>query len=137
MTAPSSIPGWLHAGARVLAIEVPGRPSQPRPDAASSHSHAAFPDPTNDDGPRAATAGRQFLSAADKDRNVGTLPAEHSSPQFRVAASPAQGRSERGGHEAILTTAERSEEHTSELQSRSDLVCRLLLEKKKTRRHVQ
>src|SRR2546428_5136048 len=28
----------------------------------------------------------------------------------------------------------RSEEHTSELQSRSDLVCRLLLEKKKRRR---
>src|SRR2546421_9678893 len=32
----------------------------------------------------------------------------------------------------------RSEEHTSELQSRSDLVCRLLLEKKKkTNRHTQ
>src|SRR6478672_12703619 len=29
--------------------------------------------------------------------------------------------------------APRSEEHTSELQSRSDLVCRLLLEKKKTK----
>src|SRR2546428_6421089 len=29
---------------------------------------------------------------------------------------------------------ERSEEHTSELQSRSDLVCRLLLEKKKNQR---
>src|SRR5260221_6361574 len=28
----------------------------------------------------------------------------------------------------------RSEEHTSELQSHSDLVCRLLLEKKKTRK---
>src|SRR2546430_11616741 len=28
---------------------------------------------------------------------------------------------------------ERSEEHTSELQSQSNLVCRLLLEKKKTR----
>src|SRR5438105_14707070 len=28
--------------------------------------------------------------------------------------------------------SERSEEHTSELQSRVDLVCRLLLEKKKT-----
>ena len=27
----------------------------------------------------------------------------------------------------------RSEEHTSELQSHSDLVCRLLLEKKKTK----
>src|SRR5206468_10433377 len=31
----------------------------------------------------------------------------------------------------IWSTAHRSEEHTSELQSRSDLVCRLLLEKKK------
>src|SRR5699024_11874251 len=30
----------------------------------------------------------------------------------------------------------RSEEHTSELQSRFDLVCRLLLEKKKTYTHV-
>src|SRR5436190_6505866 len=30
------------------------------------------------------------------------------------------------------STAGRSEEHTSELQSHSDLVCRLLLEKKKT-----
>src|SRR2546421_4209911 len=30
-----------------------------------------------------------------------------------------------------LLNEERSEEHTSELQSRSDLVCRLLLEKKK------
>src|SRR2546428_6100341 len=35
----------------------------------------------------------------------------------------------RGGH---LLRFWRSEEHTSELQSRSDLVCRLLLEKKKT-----
>src|SRR5690349_23356952 len=29
----------------------------------------------------------------------------------------------------------RSEEHTSELQSRRDLVCRLLLEKKKNKKH--
>src|SRR2546429_7300306 len=35
---------------------------------------------------------------------------------------------ERGGQPAV-----RSEEHTSELQSRLHLVCRLLLEKKKTR----
>src|SRR2546421_442412 len=31
----------------------------------------------------------------------------------------------------------RSEEHTSELQSRSDLVCRLLLEKKKNGVHLE
>src|SRR2546422_8395382 len=34
--------------------------------------------------------------------------------------------------EAILFTSLRSEEHTSELQSRLHLVCRLLLEKKKS-----
>src|SRR3712207_8903871 len=33
---------------------------------------------------------------------------------------------------ACLAVVERSEEHTSELQSRQYLVCRLLLEKKKT-----
>src|SRR5260221_5586857 len=33
------------------------------------------------------------------------------------------------------STAFRSEEHTSELQSHSDLVCRLLLEKKKNHRY--
>src|SRR6266496_6447301 len=31
----------------------------------------------------------------------------------------------------------RSEEHTSELQSRRDLVCRLLLEKKKNKEYIQ
>src|SRR2546421_6736955 len=35
---------------------------------------------------------------------------------------------------SAYTGEPRSEEHTSELQSRSDLVCRLLLEKKKTKR---
>src|SRR2546429_3459679 len=34
----------------------------------------------------------------------------------------------------LPTEAERSEEHTSELQSRLHLVCRLLLEKKKNKR---
>src|SRR5438874_6583764 len=34
----------------------------------------------------------------------------------------------------LAGTGERSEEHTSELQSRRDLVCRLLLEKKKKKK---
>src|SRR5437868_11074745 len=34
------------------------------------------------------------------------------------------------------TVTSRSEEHTSELQSRFDLVCRLLLEKKKPESHL-
>src|SRR3982750_4977830 len=37
------------------------------------------------------------------------------------------------GNPRRISPAGRSEEHTSELQSRSDLVCRLLLEKKNTR----
>src|SRR5690349_22820956 len=35
----------------------------------------------------------------------------------------------------FLRPVKRSEEHTSELQSRRDLVCRLLLEKKKKKTH--
>src|SRR5699024_376125 len=38
---------------------------------------------------------------------------------------------ELGGNDPFLVLDRRSEEHTSELQSRFDLVCRLLLEKKK------
>src|SRR2546427_3094502 len=39
------------------------------------------------------------------------------------------GRGDRGAR--VLARLRRSEEHTSELQSQSNLVCRLLLEKKK------
>src|SRR2546426_4371011 len=41
------------------------------------------------------------------------------------------GEDFRGLREDILVEAQRSEEHTSELQSPCNLVCRLLLEKKK------
>src|SRR3712207_9313440 len=41
------------------------------------------------------------------------------------------------GAGARVTFADRSEEHTSELQSRQYLVCRLLLEKKKRQRELQ
>src|SRR5690625_6275081 len=46
---------------------------------------------------------------------------------------PVVARSDRGRHpkEQISVRRPRSEEHTSELQSRGHLVCRLLLEKKK------
>src|SRR2546430_11825729 len=37
---------------------------------------------------------------------------------------------------SAINTGGRSEEHTSELQSQSNLVCRLLLEKKKKRKRV-
>src|SRR5215213_1040642 len=49
---------------------------------------------------------------------------------FRSALLRA-GRSGRGGAPPPAAGSRRSEEHTSELQSLSNLVCRLLLEKKK------
>src|SRR5262249_58792643 len=48
----------------------------------------------------------------------------------RVRAGPKGARAWRGGGAEDLWCA-RSEEHTSELQSLTNLVCRLLLEKKK------
>src|SRR2546428_7547801 len=45
---------------------------------------------------------------------------------------PRRTRRRPGSSKIYGSSLARSEEHTSELQSRSDLVCRLLLEKKKT-----
>src|SRR5206468_7980145 len=50
---------------------------------------------------------------------------------FRGTAYGDTVRSELLGAYRVSAEQLRSEEHTSELQSRSDLVCRLLLEKKK------
>src|SRR5947207_10997632 len=65
----------------------------------------------------------QFLAETQTDALVilqrGRLVAEHY----------ANGMTYETPH--ILMSVSRSEEHTSELQSHSDLVCRLLLEKKK------
>src|SRR2546427_13052787 len=44
---------------------------------------------------------------------------------------PVPGSSHRSGRGRRLRPEDRSEEHTSELQSQSNIVCRLLLEKKK------
>src|SRR5438034_5827653 len=70
------------------------------------------------------------VCSSDLDLGHARAPPVSRSPQALV------GRCTR----EILATARpqresaRSEEHTSELQSHSDLVCRLLLEKKKRKR---
>src|SRR2546421_3606534 len=53
------------------------------------------------------------------------------SPNHPTLAKPLSPRDTWQGGWKTLPRLRRSEEHTSELQSRSDLVCRLLLEKKK------
>src|SRR5438132_9579113 len=51
----------------------------------------------------------------------------------RDAGWPRRGDGRPGNARGNARQVRRSEEHTSELQSHSDLVCRLLLEKKKRR----
>src|SRR6266496_1184458 len=53
------------------------------------------------------------------------------SPARTTSARPPTRVASTGVPAASASTTVRSEEHTSELQSRRDLVCRLLLEKKK------
>src|SRR5438034_4515227 len=69
-------------------------------------------------------AGRGFQGrSAAEDRGV---PSRGGARPAVRPGGPRPGRL--GGHG---DGSDRSEEHTSELQSHSDLVCRLLLEKKK------
>src|SRR5260221_10988593 len=68
---------------------------------------------------------------------------------LRGAHRPSPGRILKGGHHSLAHPTipangqrsylrlSRSEEHTSELQSHSDLVCRLLLEKKKKEKFIK
>src|SRR2546430_17322496 len=66
---------------------------------------------------------------------------------FRSRAVPARRRSSpccgcrgtasRAACRSRARGSRRSEEHTSELQSQSNLVCRLLLEKKKKHKHLR
>src|SRR3712207_9055788 len=61
----------------------------------------------------------------------GTGP-ERADAHAGLAGEPPVGRGHEGGRLLVPGQDElRSEEHTSELQSRQYLVCRLLLEKKK------
>src|SRR5206468_10913985 len=68
----------------------------------------------------------QLTLSGTTHTNAGDYPSEAWSFAGGTNYNDASGTV----HDA-LAKATRSEEHTSELQSRSDLVCRLLLEKKK------
>src|SRR5438874_4874204 len=66
---------------------------------------------------------RSILERLNRPRSTATRTATDSASDLRRSVLRNLGN--------LLNT--RSEEHTSELQSRRDLVCRLLLEKKKNR----
>src|SRR5207249_9141310 len=61
-------------------------------------------------------------------------PAGHRAG-VKVAEAVVRAAARHGVNTLTLYAFSRSEEHTSELQSRFDLVCRLLLEKKKKKKN--
>src|SRR3712207_7387554 len=71
-----------------------------------------------------------FRSGSDR----GQLSVMAQQAQAAMGTPDLEAVADRGYYkgEDILACERRSEEHTSELQSRQYLVCRLLLEKKKT-----
>src|SRR5215211_490014 len=75
-----------------------------------------------------AAEGHGFTSETDAEI-VAHLIERHEKGDLTDAVRSAFA--ELRGHYAFAAMHSRSEEHTSELQSHSDLVCRLLLEKKK------
>src|SRR2546427_7341377 len=91
------------------------------------------------------TRGQDALAVAGEilSRGDGSLRRLATRPWAEVARIPGVGRTKAARLAAAIELGrrigteaepppERSEEHTSELQSQSNLVCRLLLEKKKS-----
>src|SRR5205085_11315929 len=91
-------------------------------------SPPSLPSPTN--------TRLSFFSSSAPPRHLHSFPTRRSSDLSRAARVAAQSRHRHRlgdrGDRGVLRPAScvRSEEHTSELQSQSNLVCRLLLEKK-------
>src|SRR5256885_12217041 len=77
-----------------------------------------------------------FITSLESPSSMLTATtAKPGPPSFRCSRSRDGISTRHGGHQVAHTlsriTLSRSEEHTSELQSPCNLVCRLLLEKKK------
>src|SRR5207247_3425048 len=72
---------------------------------------------------RCSRAAREHSAGGRQGSSRGALDAQHRASHVA------------GGLRRVIQA--RSEEHTSELQSRVDLVCRLLLEKKKLQTNIK
>src|SRR5947209_10992064 len=74
-----------------------------------------------------------FYGPADRGESISTIHAALDAGITLLDTGDFYGM----GHNEMLIGEARSEEHTSELQSRQYLVCRPLLEKKKSSRTVR
>src|SRR3712207_7480365 len=79
---------------------------------------------------RSRGAGCGAADDQRQERQQRARPAQIHSAQCLTASAGAPQSAQRGTRRWYFADRVRSEEHTSELQSRQYLVCRLLLEKK-------
>src|SRR5690606_40695723 len=73
----------------------------------------------------------QMDASATRSTIRTTMPIQVSGPSMSMCLRRVRAASRAEATKRNLAARARSEEHTSELQSRENLVCRLLLEKKK------
>src|SRR5699024_11485644 len=121
------------AGAHVSAINVVAVPFAMLAPIAMRRGHSRLVAPL---APMIAVAGVGVLLAAGSSGAFAVVLLLGASQGLCLGVSYAQivqfaTSPHHAGAVSAVTSAVRSEEHTSELQSRFDLVCRLLLEKKK------
>src|SRR3712207_8309199 len=84
--------------------------------------------------PRSTLFPYTTLFRSQPDEHIGGHPRQSIQPRQlgeEQASRPTQSLRIAGIRHVVVQPGRRSEEHTSELQSRQYLVCRLLLEKKK------
>src|SRR5699024_11472168 len=72
--------------------------------------------------------GKEIMKTEKKPTKNVVIPER----DYKNLVTAARDNDKLKQHVRNLMSTDRSEEHTSELQSRFDLVCRLLLEKKKS-----
>src|SRR5688572_32071244 len=86
--------------------------------------------------PRSTLFPYTTLFRSDQEAHLGTVRQDGAAPAPRAEGADRRQRQHAGAQRQDRTMRGqiRSEEHTSELQSQSNLVCRLLLEKKKKKK---
>src|SRR5690606_19340042 len=134
--------GFLPSTGRLVRYRAPEdvlRQAQHERNWDKSSSAAARPEPVEGRDPYA----RQAQHERNRDKSSSTAarpePVEGRDPYIRVDDGVAEGAEVSLFYDPMIAklitwAPTRSEEHTSELQSRENLVCRLLREKKKYRR---
>src|SRR5690606_40783464 len=117
---------WKHPSRVRVGAGPPGPPSCTAPGPSCGDAPGSSPAVPRSS-PAAPGARRSVTSAPCANRGRGRGTSQPCSASVDSSACQPKPPSTT----ATRTVAPRSEEHTSELQSRENLVCRLLLEKKK------